>query len=105
MGIIRAIEQGIKESGSKTPYQIFEDRRQAIQMAIEVAKPDDLILIAGKGHEHYQIIGTTAREFDDRKVARDLASLNKSRADLNVESSRPSAEGHRGDKKDAAQVG
>ncbi len=46
------------------------DRRQAIKTAAALAKPGDIILIAGKGHEDYQIIGTTKHHFDDREEAR-----------------------------------
>ncbi len=45
------------------------DRQRAIQRAIELAMPDDLVVIAGKGHETYQIVGTERRHFDDREVA------------------------------------
>jgi UDP-N-acetylmuramoyl-L-alanyl-D-glutamate--2,6-diaminopimelate ligase len=45
------------------------DRRIAIERAIDIATPNDLVLIAGKGHETYQVIGTTRHDFDDRKVA------------------------------------
>lgn len=45
------------------------DRAKAIELAINAAGPDDVVLIAGKGHEDYQIIGTTKRHFDDREEA------------------------------------
>jgi len=45
------------------------DRKAAIDTAISLAKEDDVVLIAGKGHETYQIIGTEKRAFDDREVA------------------------------------
>lgn len=50
--------------------QIIYDREQAIKTAIEQAKSQDVILIAGKGHEDYQIIGTTKYHFSDQEVAR-----------------------------------
>lgn len=46
------------------------DRRRAIHLAVEVAGVDDCVLIAGKGHEDYQIVGKEKRAFDDRQVAR-----------------------------------
>jgi len=46
------------------------DRREAIQYAVQYAQPDDVILVAGKGHEPYQIIGTTKHHFDDREEVR-----------------------------------
>jgi UDP-N-acetylmuramoyl-L-alanyl-D-glutamate--2,6-diaminopimelate ligase len=48
------------------------DRRQAIARALELARPDDLVLLAGKGHETYQIIGTEKLPFDEREVVREL---------------------------------
>jgi UDP-N-acetylmuramoyl-L-alanyl-D-glutamate--2,6-diaminopimelate ligase len=47
------------------------DRRAAIGAAIAAARPGDTVLIAGKGHEDYQIVGTTRHAFDDRVVARE----------------------------------
>lgn len=54
------------------------DLREAIQKAIEMASPDDVVLIAGKGHETYQIIGHTKYDFDDRVVAKEaIRGMNK----------------------------
>ena len=53
-------------------FTIEADRRQAIRMALEMAQPDDLVLIAGKGHETYQIFANNTVPFDDRQVAREL---------------------------------
>ena len=50
--------------------QVIHDREQAIKTAILQAKPQDVILIAGKGHEDYQIISTTKHHFSDQEVAR-----------------------------------
>ena len=50
---------------------IEPDRRKAIALAIAQARPGDIVLIAGKGHEDYQILGTTKHHFDDREVARE----------------------------------
>ena len=58
-------------------HVIVPDRREAIGLAIRVAEPGDTVLIAGKGHETYQIIGHTSIPFDDREEARQaLASIN-----------------------------
>ncbi len=70
--ILTHIEEGIQAlpPGERCPYQVIADRAQAIQAAIQEAKPGDLVLIAGKGHEDYQIIGTQKVHFDDREEAR-----------------------------------
>lgn len=51
-------------------WYVEVDRARAIELAVGIAEPGDTILIAGKGHEDYQIIGTEKRPFDDREVAR-----------------------------------
>jgi UDP-N-acetylmuramoyl-L-alanyl-D-glutamate--2,6-diaminopimelate ligase len=53
-----------------TMYQIIEDRRIAIKTAIDLAEESDVVVIAGKGHEDYQIIGETKIHLDDREEAR-----------------------------------
>ncbi len=64
---------------SKTLMNIEEDRASAIEMAISQSKPGDVILLAGKGHEDYQIIGLQKIHFDDRKEAiKALRSRNNS---------------------------
>jgi UDP-N-acetylmuramoyl-L-alanyl-D-glutamate--2,6-diaminopimelate ligase len=45
------------------------DRRRAIELAIASAAADDIVLLAGKGHETYQIIGTTKYDFSDKDIA------------------------------------
>jgi UDP-N-acetylmuramoyl-L-alanyl-D-glutamate--2,6-diaminopimelate ligase len=50
-------------------FIVQENRRQAIRLAVALAKPGDIILLAGKGHEDYQIIGTAKHHFDDREEA------------------------------------
>ncbi|HKP45475.1 MAG TPA: UDP-N-acetylmuramoyl-L-alanyl-D-glutamate--2,6-diaminopimelate ligase [Pyrinomonadaceae bacterium] len=72
--ILADAELGIKKTGK--PYRKIADRREAIHQAVAEAKPDDLVLIAGKGHEDYQIIGREVFDFDDKEVAREaLAAL------------------------------
>jgi UDP-N-acetylmuramoyl-L-alanyl-D-glutamate--2,6-diaminopimelate ligase len=66
--IISAIEGGMK--GAR--YSVVPDRREAIRAALQEAKEGDTVLIAGKGHETYQTIGTTSHPFDDRVVAKEL---------------------------------
>jgi UDP-N-acetylmuramoyl-L-alanyl-D-glutamate--2,6-diaminopimelate ligase len=69
------IEKGVIASGQKE-YVIELERETAIRMAVQSAQKKDLVLIAGKGHEDYQIIGNTRRDFDDRLVAAHVASLS-----------------------------
>ncbi len=70
VGIILAIEDGIKLTGGS--YEVEVDRRRAIERAIELASPGDTVLIAGKGHEDYQIFADRTIRFDDREVAREV---------------------------------
>jgi UDP-N-acetylmuramyl-tripeptide synthetase len=70
LDILGEIEPGLRKG--RAPYQIIPDRRQAIQSAVSMARTGDVVVIAGKGHEDYQIIGTRVIPFDDRKLARDL---------------------------------
>jgi UDP-N-acetylmuramoyl-L-alanyl-D-glutamate--2,6-diaminopimelate ligase len=61
-------EEGIRKTGK--PYRKIADRREAIEQAVSEARAGDLVLIAGKGHEDYQIIGRDVFDFDDKEVAR-----------------------------------
>jgi UDP-N-acetylmuramoyl-L-alanyl-D-glutamate--2,6-diaminopimelate ligase len=67
--IIDEIEIGIDRQ--MTEYYREVDRRQAIYLALKMAQPEDMILIAGKGHETYQIIGNQKQDFDDKCVVKD----------------------------------
>jgi UDP-N-acetylmuramoyl-L-alanyl-D-glutamate--2,6-diaminopimelate ligase len=74
--IARAAEKGLREAGmSPERYKIILDRREAISQALHGAEPGGLVLIAGKGHEDYQIIGTTIHKFDDKAVAMELLQV------------------------------
>ena len=59
------LSEGFGEKG----FIVCEDRREAIQLAIRLSGPGDIVLLAGKGHEDYQIIGRTKHHFDDREEA------------------------------------
>lgn len=65
--ILKDMEAGVQGE----QYKVFVDRKDAIYYAVGHALKDDIILIAGKGHETYQIIGKQVLDFDDRKIARE----------------------------------
>lgn len=60
-------------------YVVIEDRAEAIQFAVDQLQPGDLLLVAGKGHEDYQIIGTTKIHFDDREQLKAALMLRSQR--------------------------
>ncbi|MCD8390221.1 MAG: UDP-N-acetylmuramoyl-L-alanyl-D-glutamate--2,6-diaminopimelate ligase [Firmicutes bacterium] len=66
ISIVAMIEEGIKETGAE--YTVIVDRRKAIDYALHFAEKDDVIILAGKGQETYQIIGKEKRDFDERVV-------------------------------------
>ena len=72
--IIVQIEKGMKEEGGRKgkDYLTVTDRREAMKAALEKMKREDVLLIAGKGHERTQIFKDKIVEFDDRKVVREL---------------------------------
>jgi UDP-N-acetylmuramoyl-L-alanyl-D-glutamate--2,6-diaminopimelate ligase len=73
MEIIFQIQAGINSSLPEGgEYELLPDRRSAIQRAIEMAEKGDVIIIAGKGHENYQILKDRRIHFDDREVAREF---------------------------------
>jgi len=74
MAILREVEAGVRAvlDPARVRYQVIADRRQAIEAAIREAKHGDMVLLAGKGHEDYQILGNTRIHFDDREVALEI---------------------------------
>ena len=74
LAILKDMEAGV--TGEQN-YTIIADRKEAIRFAINQAKPGDVILIAGKGHETYQIIGSEVLDFDDRLVAKEAIEERK----------------------------
>jgi UDP-N-acetylmuramoyl-L-alanyl-D-glutamate--2,6-diaminopimelate ligase len=70
--ILREVEVGLKASGS-TKYLLVADRRDAIRQAIELANPGTVVVIAGKGHETVQVIGSVELASDDRMLAAEFA--------------------------------
>jgi UDP-N-acetylmuramoyl-L-alanyl-D-glutamate--2,6-diaminopimelate ligase len=80
LAIIKEIEPGVRTAGlapvteaaarqGNPGYLVVPDRREAIRLAVSLARPGDAVLVAGKGHEDYQIWGTERRHFDDREEA------------------------------------
>lgn len=67
--ILDDVEKGIQKDASRYVREV--DRRRAIDTALKMAGPKDIVLIAGKGHETYQILGTKKINFDDAQVVRD----------------------------------
>ena len=70
---------GDMQAGVTDPMKItwIEDRRRAISLALDMAKPGDCLLIAGKGHETYQEFADTVSPFDDRQVVRELIDIKQ----------------------------
>jgi UDP-N-acetylmuramoyl-L-alanyl-D-glutamate--2,6-diaminopimelate ligase len=73
--ILDEMEQGLRPDGA--PHERIEDRRAAIARALDVADPGDVILLAGKGHETYQIRGTTRYPFDERAIVQELMATRR----------------------------
>ncbi|AKU98026.1 UDP-N-acetylmuramoylalanyl-D-glutamate--2,6-diaminopimelate ligase [Labilithrix luteola] len=82
------VEEGVREQGmtkleaadlatASRGYLVELDRKKAIELAVLGARPRDIVLVAGKGHEDYQIIGTTKRPFDDRAVSREALAARR----------------------------
>ena len=78
LAIIGEIEPGLEQSGlprldaaaarsGEMGYLVVPDRREAIRLAVSQARPGEAVLVAGKGHENYQIWGAQRRHFDDRE--------------------------------------
>jgi UDP-N-acetylmuramoyl-L-alanyl-D-glutamate--2,6-diaminopimelate ligase len=70
LAILKEIEPGLARG--QGDFTIEPDRRSAINAAITMAGKEDIVAIAGKGHEDYQLIGDQTLSFDDRKIALDL---------------------------------
>ena len=68
--IIEEILVGVRESGGA--YQDVDNRKEAIGYALSIAQKDDVVILAGKGHETYQILGKTKIDFDERKIVREF---------------------------------
>ncbi|HSQ78289.1 MAG TPA: UDP-N-acetylmuramoyl-L-alanyl-D-glutamate--2,6-diaminopimelate ligase [Nitrospirota bacterium] len=95
LSIISEVEQGMTDGmkvsspdappdlvRGRTPYAVIPDRQTAVATAIGMAKPGDVVVLAGKGHEDYQVIGNAKIHFDDREVARE--EIRKRNAECGV---------------------
>jgi UDP-N-acetylmuramoyl-L-alanyl-D-glutamate--2,6-diaminopimelate ligase len=89
--IAEPVEEGLRAAGltrldahelaaAASGYTVELDRQRAIMLAIASARAGDVVLVAGKGHEDYQIVGTARRPFDDRVEARAALELRRSRS-------------------------
>ena len=72
--IIKDMEAGVSVVSKKKTISIV-DRKEAIKTAVSLAKPEDIILVAGKGHEKYQEIKGVRNHFDDKEVVREMFEL------------------------------
>ncbi|MHB8845661.1 MAG: UDP-N-acetylmuramoyl-L-alanyl-D-glutamate--2,6-diaminopimelate ligase [Nitrospirota bacterium] len=77
LAIIAEVEAGM--AGGATPYLVIPDRAEAIRTAIGRAAKGDMVVLAGKGHETYQIIGEVKHHFDDREEARKAVAERKAK--------------------------
>ncbi|HJU53773.1 MAG TPA: UDP-N-acetylmuramoyl-L-alanyl-D-glutamate--2,6-diaminopimelate ligase [Pyrinomonadaceae bacterium] len=75
MRILADVEVGLRETAK--PYEKIADRREAIHRAVAEARSGDLVVIAGKGHEDYQLIGREILHFDDKEIAREALAAKK----------------------------
>ncbi len=75
LSILRAIETGVQKHA--TPYTVIPDRKEAIRKAVLEANPGDLVILAGKGHETYQIVGKKHISHSDKKEAEKALALRK----------------------------
>jgi UDP-N-acetylmuramoyl-L-alanyl-D-glutamate--2,6-diaminopimelate ligase len=70
--IVRDIRAGV---GEHPRVSVVHDRRAALKNAIERARPGDVVLVAGKGHEEEQIVGSERRPFSDRAVVAEMLGV------------------------------
>ena len=75
MAIIEAVLEGVHKSGC--PHIVVENRYEAIRYALKHAEPEDVIILAGKGHENYQEVGGGKRHFDEKEIVAELLGTNE----------------------------
>jgi UDP-N-acetylmuramoyl-L-alanyl-D-glutamate--2,6-diaminopimelate ligase len=79
LAIIEGVEEGLRRAPPPGGYAVVPDRAAAIRQAVDGARPGDVVVIAGKGHERYQEVGGVRRPFDDREVARRIVGERRQR--------------------------
>ena len=77
MDILKEIETGVKPVTDR--YELIVDRREAIYRAVSIAKPGDSVVIAGKGHEDYEIFKDKTIHFDDVEVAEEALNAEETK--------------------------
>jgi UDP-N-acetylmuramoyl-L-alanyl-D-glutamate--2,6-diaminopimelate ligase len=78
MAIIDEIERGMNKSGNER-YEIIPERKEAIERALSLGEPGDYVLVAGKGHEDYQILKDRTIHFSDAEVIREWLDKKEER--------------------------
>jgi UDP-N-acetylmuramoyl-L-alanyl-D-glutamate--2,6-diaminopimelate ligase len=78
--IIEMILPGLRRSASPDRWTVLVDRAEAIVFAIAAARPGDTVLIAGKGHETYQILADRTVDFDDRQAVHRALGIRQAAA-------------------------
>ena len=73
--ILKDMEVGLNAGSPKRKYISIADRKEAIKTAVSFSKPEDILLIAGKGHEKYQEIKGVKYPFDDKAVLKDIFEM------------------------------
>ncbi|MGA2604567.1 MAG: UDP-N-acetylmuramoyl-L-alanyl-D-glutamate--2,6-diaminopimelate ligase, partial [Verrucomicrobiia bacterium] len=76
--ILKQVEEGFAPTRGNR-HQVIEDRREAIERALDIARPGDAVVIAGKGHETYQEFADMVVPFHDRQVVEEYFQLNGTR--------------------------
>ena len=78
--IARAVVAGLDRAGALGRYRVELDRKRAIETAVREASAGDVVLVAGKGHEPYQIVGANVLAFDDREVLKSALAARREQA-------------------------
>lgn len=71
--IVAEVEVGVKEGNCE--YSVVTNRFEAIEFALDIAKENDVVLLAGKGHETYQILNDRTIDFDEREIVHKLLGV------------------------------